>query len=238
MRPIGWKYLVNIVLTFFALTAKAQVVTLDTVPAARQHREMQQTATLVDTVGNGKILLLPSDTVLATTTPIKERWIPDPKKALWMAIVSPGGGQIYNRKFWKLPIIYGGFMGCMYAISWNNTMYHDYAQAFLDIKDDDPNTKSYENFLPLNYDVDANIDRLEKLFQKKKDYYRRYRDLSIFCAIGVYALSIIDAYVDAELSSFDISRDLSMKIRPSVISDRTTAMRNGNSYGVKCAIAF
>ncbi len=240
MKPISWKYLTIIFMTFsFAIMAEAQEVKIDTLPAVRIHREMQQTTTLVDTVGNGKLLLLPSDTVLSTGTEIPQgRWMPDPKKALWMAIVIPGGGQIYNRKFWKLPIIYGGFMGCMYAISWNNTMYHDYAQAYVDIMDDDPNTSSYVNFLPLNYDVSANAERLQTLFRKKKDYYRRYRDLSIFCAIGVYALSIIDAYVDAELSSFDISRDLSMKIRPSVINDQTTAMRNGNSYGLKCAIAF
>ena len=57
---------------------------------------------------------------------------PDPKRALWLAIVFPGGGQIYNRKDWKLPLIYGGFMGCLYAMSWNNSMYKDYSQAYLD----------------------------------------------------------------------------------------------------------
>lgn len=165
-------------------------------------------------------------------------WIPDPKKALWMAIAFPGGGQIYNRKYWKLPIIYGGFLGCMYAMSWNNTMYHDYAQAYIDIMDDDPNSKSYVNFLPPSYDVESNLERLQSLFKKKKDYYRRYRDLSIFCMIGVYALSILDAYVDAELSSFDISHDLSMKIKPSVITDRAMAQGPNNSFGLKCSIAF
>ena len=53
------------------------------------------------------------------------KWVPDPKRALWLAIVFPGGGQIYNRKYWKLPLIYGGFMGCLYAMNWNNTMYKD-----------------------------------------------------------------------------------------------------------------
>ena len=192
-----------------------------------------------DSVGMGMILLQPTDTLVNSSLTINtDRWIPDPKKALWMAIVIPGGGQIYNKKYWKLPIIYGGFLGCLYALSWNNTMYHDYARAFIDITDSNPETKSYENFLPINYDVSANAERLQTLFKKKKDYYRRYRDLSIFCTIGVYALSIIDAYVDAELSSFDISRDLSMKVRPSIIHDSATAMHNGNSYGVKCAFAF
>ncbi len=177
-----------------------------------------------------------------TTVAVKPRWMPDSKRALWLAIVFPGGGQIYNRKYWKLPIFYGGFLGCFYALSWNNTMYQDYSQAYIDIMDDDPNTRSYENFLPPTYDVEANQSRLQSLFKKKKDYYRRYRDLSIFCIIGVYALSVIDAYVDAELSSFDISRDLSMKVRPSVINDRSTALRsaglNGSSYGVRCSLSF
>ena len=193
---------------------------------------------------NGVNILQNDDTVRVTLageyikTDTLKVWIPDPKKALWMAIAFPGGGQIYNRKYWKLPIIYGGFLGCMYAMSWNNTMYHDYAQAYLDIMDDDPNSQSYNNFLPPSYDVESNLERLQTLFKKKKDYYRRYRDLSIFCMIGVYALSVLDAYVDAELSSFDISRDLSMKIKPSVITDRAMAQGPNNSYGLKCSIAF
>lgn len=192
-----------------------------------------------------RILLAQQDTLLTVDASMltPERWVPNPKKAMWLAIVFPGGGQIYNRKYWKLPLFYGGFLGCIYAISWNGTMYSDYSQAFMDIMDDDPNTKSYENFLPRNYDVSANITRLQELFRKKKDYYRRYRDLSIFATIGVYLLSVLDAYIDAELSSFDISHDLSMKVRPSVISNtHSTAWRPSsvmsNSYGIQCSISF
>ena len=100
----------------------------------------------------------------------KDRFIPDPKKALWLAIVIPGGGQIYNRKYWKLPLIYGGFLGCVYAMTWNNTMYRDYSQAYIDIMDSDENTKSYENFIPARYDVNANKQRLQDLFRRKKNY--------------------------------------------------------------------
>ena len=174
----------------------------------------------------------------------RTHWMPDPKKALWLAIAFPGGGQIYNRKYWKLPLFYGGFLGCLYAMNWNNTMYHDYSQAYIDIMDDDDNSTSYMNFIPETYDVESNLSRLQSLFKKKKDYYRRYRDLSFICLLGVYALSILDAYIDAELSSFDISRDLSMKIRPSVINQQHTAQRTNaatlqsNSYGLQCAITF
>jgi len=184
-----------------------------------------------------------ADSVSAKLLKQTERWIPDPKRALWMAIVFPGGGQIYNRKYWKLPLIYGGFVGCVYALNWNNTMYRDYAQAYIDIMDDDDTTVSYNNFLPPNYDVASNLTRLQSLFKKKKDYYRRYRDISIFCFIAVYALSVVDAYVDAELSSFDISEDLTMRVKPSVIKQNSPSWSgarslSGNSFGLQCSFAF
>ena len=111
-------------------------------------------------------------------------WRPDTKRAMWLALVLPGAGQIYNRKYWKLPIIYGGFVGCAYAMSWNNQMYHDYSQAYLDIMDDDPNTQSYNQFLHLGAQIDAsNIERYKEIFRKRKDRYRRWRDMSMFVMI-------------------------------------------------------
>ena len=80
----------------------------------------------------------------------EKRFIPDPQRALWLSLIIPGAGQIYNRKLWKIPIVYGGFLGCLYALTWNNQMYSDYSQAYLDIMDDDPNTKSYMNILHMN----------------------------------------------------------------------------------------
>ena len=124
----------------------------------------------------------------------KKIFIPNPTKATWLAVVFPGGGQIYNRKYWKLPIIYGGFAGCAYALSWNGKMYKDYSQAYLDIMDSNPNTKSYEDLLPPN--ARYNEEQLKNTIKKRKDMFRRYRDLSIFAFIGVYLISIIDAYVE------------------------------------------
>ena len=169
-------------------------------------------------------------------------WRPDPQRALWLALVIPGGGQIYNRKYWKLPLVYGGFMGCIYAMRWNNMMYKDYAQAYLDIMDDDPGTASYNKFLHLGRQITPeNEDRYKTIFKKRKDRFRRYRDLSFFVMLGVYAISVIDAYVDAELSVFDISKDLSLKLRPAVIGN---SMINGsrslasNAIGVNCVLDF
>lgn len=162
---------------------------------------------------------------------------PDPGKATWSALVFPGGGQIYNHKYWKLPIVYGGFLGCAYALNWNNQMYSDYSQAYLDIMDDDPGTASYEDFLPPRYDVEANKDYLKRVFKNRKDSYRRQRDLSIFCFIGVYLISVVDAYVDAELSNFDITDDLSVQVRPTTIDNRQSTLRS-QSYGLQCSFSF
>ena len=167
-------------------------------------------------------------------------WRPDPQRALWLAMVLPGAGQIYNRKFWKLPIIYGGFMGCIYAMSWNNMMYKDYSQAYLDIMDNDPTTQSYNKFLHLGTQItSANEERYKEIFKNRKDKYRRWRDLSFFAMLGVYALSVIDAYVDAELSEFDISKDLSLRVTPAVISNPSARTRlSAQSVGVNCCLNF
>ena len=168
----------------------------------------------------------------------KKIWKPDVATATWLALVIPGGGQIYNRKYWKLPIVYGGFVGCMYAYNWNGQMYKDYRQAYLDIMDSDPNTDSYKDFFRPGYNFEANKEYLKSVFKKRKDRYRRWRDLSIFATIGVYALSVIDAYVDAQLASFDISDDVNLSIEPQVISGKENFSRDNNYYGLNCHITF
>ena len=167
-------------------------------------------------------------------------WKPNPQRALWLALVLPGAGQIYNRKFWKLPIIYGGFLGCIYALTWNNMMYKDYSQAYLDIMDDDPGTASYNKFLHLgNTITPENEERYKEIFRSRKDKYRRWRDMSFFVMLGVYAISVIDAYVDAELSVFDISNDLSLTIEPAVIPNHGGgSLLDRQSLGVSCKLNF
>ncbi len=166
----------------------------------------------------------------------KERFVPDPQRALWLSLVLPGAGQIYNRKYWKIPIVYGGFLGCTYALMWNQQMYRDYSQAYLDIMDDDPRTQSYMGMLPPRYDITGREEHFKTVFKNKKNYYRRYRDLSAFCFIGVYLLSVIDAYVDAQLSEFDISPDLSMKVAPTTFENQGTMPTR--AYGVGCSLNF
>ena len=164
---------------------------------------------------------------------------PDPIRSMWLALVIPGAGQIYNRKYWKLPIVYGGFLGCVYALTWNGQMLRDYSQAYLDIMDSDPNTKSYEKMLPPRYSIEGKEERFKGIFKSKKDTFRRYRDLSIFAFGGVYLLSVIDAYVDAELSTFDISRDLSLHIQPTFIeTERIAIHHRWTTPGIQCVLNF
>ena len=237
---------ISVLLVGFSLTAKAQKVT-----AADKSTAMADTAVMTPAVvapadttlsGNDSLKL---STMLKVSTSKPKRdwatWRPDVKRAMWLAIVLPGAGQIYNRKYWKLPIIYGGFVGCAYAITWNNQMYHDYSQAYLDIMDDDPTTDSYNQFLHLGATIDAsNMDRYKEIFRKRKDRYRRWRDMGVFVMIGVYAFSIIDAYVDASLSEFDISDDLTLRVEPAFMNSdplNRNPFRSG-SLGLQCSLTF
>lgn len=198
-------------------------------------QESEYNTALMDTLG----LSLISDSLINEVKVPRKKFVPNSQRALWLSLIVPGAGQIYNRKYWKLPIVYGGFMGCIYALTWNNQMYRDYSQAYLDIMDDNPHTKSYEKMLPLNYDIKGKEEQFKYIFKNKKDYFRKYRDMSIFAFVGVYLLSVIDAYVDAELSSFDISRDLTVKVEPTLFNENRTRLQHKDSgMGVQCQFNF
>ncbi len=176
---------------------------------------------------------VPTDS-LNNALPIK-RWTPNPTKATWLALVIPGGGQIYNRKYWKLPIVYGGFAGCAYALTWNNKMYKDYSAAYKDAVNGNWDSTSITDLLPPGYRYSES--QLTETLRKRKDSYRRFRDLSIFAFIGVYLLSVVDAYVDAELSNFDIGPDLSMRVEPAMIDSQPMGYAK-KSVGVQCSFSF
>ncbi len=223
--------------------AQKEKVSADSVslPHAVSDSVVVDRAVYEDSVVDGRIFM--ADT-LKTVRPKRNwaTWRPSAKRAMWLAIVLPGAGQIYNRKYWKLPFVYGGFVGCAYAMRWNNQMFRDYSQAYMDIMDDDPNTQSYNQFLHLGAKIDSsNLERYQRLFKNRKDKFRRWRDLSFFCLVGVYAISIIDAYVDASLSEFDISKDLSLRVEPTIINRsnglQTNPLRD-NSLGVSCSLNF
>lgn len=173
----------------------------------------------------------------------RKQWVPNPTKATWLALVIPGGGQIYNRKYWKLPIVYGGFAGCAYALTWNGKMYKDYQAAYVDAVNEKWDSSSITDLLPPGYIDRVSHSQITETLRKRKDTYRRWRDLSIFAFIGVYLISVVDAYVDSELSNFDIGPDLSMKVEPTLINNQTGGYYNpatlkDKSVGVQCSFRF
>lgn len=121
-----------------------------------------------------------------------------PKKAALYSAILPGAGQVYTKKYWKVPIVYGGIVTSFYFINENNSKYIEYREAAL------LSHETGENQLGYNY------SELKTL----KEYYRRNRDVSYFIFVGVYILNIVDASVNAHLFSFDVSDDISMNIQP------------------------
>ncbi len=163
---------------------------------------------------------------------------PSPTKSVLYSAFFPGMGQIYNRKYWKLPIVYGGFVGFTYAITWNNGYYRDYLGAYQDIMDDNPETNRWHNMLPYGMQYET-VDQswFKGVLQQRKDYYRYYRDLSIILTVGWYMLAIVDAYVDAQLFDFDMSADLSLRMGPTIFRDDNSNYSR-NSYGLQWSLQF
>lgn len=187
--------------------------------------------------------------VIIDSIPLSEKemarlfWKPDPARAVWLGALVPGLGQIYNRSYWKLPIVYGGLMGCAYAITWNSTRYEGYKTAYRDLYYDmrdglvteDP-SKSYIAILPDGYTIDrmGGAQTYSTRLDNWQNSSRRYRDISILATIIVYALTLVDAYVDAQLFDFDISTDLSLNVSPQFYYD----LQNQRGTEVKVAISF
>ncbi len=131
-----------------------------------------------------------------------------PRRAVTRSAIIPGWGQVTNGRWWKVPVIYGGFVGLGYAISWNNKYYHQYLNAIKYYRENgafEPGT------------IFASVSGItDQSLIPYKDYYRRNRDLSILGCGALYAVNLIDAYVDAKFFRFDISDELSLKISPTV----------------------
>ncbi|HHU25143.1 MAG TPA: hypothetical protein GXZ56_00750 [Bacteroidales bacterium] len=166
------------------------------------------------------------------------RFKPSSRKAVIYSALFPGLGQIYNRKYWKLPIVYGGFVGFTYAITWNNGYYRDYLQAYQDIVDDNPETNRWHLMLPYGMKPESVDPKwFTDVLQKRKDYYRYYRDFSIIGTVAWYVLAIVDAYVDSQLFDFNMSPDLSMRVEPAILRDDYLAFSR-NSYGLQWSFRF
>jgi hypothetical protein len=158
------------------------------------------------------------DSTKIEEVPVGAEIVHSPKKATIYSAILPGLGQAYNKKYWKIPLIYAGFGTIGYFIGWNNNFYKTYKLAYSDLTDDDPDSDSFLDVLPPGYNLDdpTTYNNFKSGLSKQQDYYRRNRDLLVIAMIGFYGLNIIDASVDAHLFDFDISEDLTMNWQPAV----------------------
>jgi len=142
-----------------------------------------------------------------------------PRKATLYSAVLPGAGQVYNKKYWKVPIVYAGLGTAAYFIQTNNKSYQRFRKALVADLDEDPNTIN---------DTGYNSSQLDEL----QEFYHRWRDISMLALAGVYVLQIIDAHVDAHLFTFDVSEDVSVTIHPSL------PMSAQNKGGISLILKF
>jgi hypothetical protein len=152
----------------------------------------------------------------------------EPMKATMLAVAFPGLGQVYNRKFWKVPFVYAGFGGLAYSVSFNSSKYNEMMKAYQDFTDKIPETNSYATLSWLKVTQPSEYDPVlypksynpslakwvEDNLIKSIDYYKKYRDLSYIGIAAWYLLTVLDANVDASLSNFDVSDDLNIEVKP------------------------
>jgi hypothetical protein len=150
--------------------------------------------------------------------------IHSPQRATILSATLPGLGQVYNRKAWKVPILYAGFGTIVYFINFNNREYNRFKKEYLYRIDGDPTTIG---------EYTENVNVSDNSIKGAMDTYRRWRDMNIFGIAGLYMLQVIDANVDAYFYRFDISKDLTMQIAPSL---QPNAYGNGIATGLTCLI--
>jgi len=151
---------------------------------------------------------------------LQEQQVHSPHKATMYSAVVPGLGQIYNKKYWKLPVIYGLTGVFIYAFDFNNNQYNKYKNAYAEF--DTGERVEFEGYTN------------KEIILRLKDNYRRNRDLNVILLAGVYMLNIIDATVDAHLFNYDISEDLSLNIQPSMMRN----INQQNALGLTCRLSF
>ena len=128
----------------------------------------------------------------------------DPTKAALFSAAFPGMGQIYNKKYWKLPIVYGGAFGLGWGINWNHDNYVEVREALFAVRNDDTDPNN-----PLHSVSESTLER-------EANNFRRDRDFLIIASIAAYLIVIVDAYVDAHLRDFPLGKETSWEINPAI----------------------
>jgi hypothetical protein len=172
-----------------------------------------------------KAQIVDADTIAAVEQikDVDNEVVHSPRKATIYSAILPGLGQAYNKKYWKIPLIYIGFGTIGYFVHWNNDKYQLFRTGYVHLTDGNPETQDYlkiEAVRRNNYNLDDpnQFNNLRTGLVRQQDYFRRNRDLLIISILGFYGLNIIDASVDAHLFDFDISDDLTMNWSPSLVN--------------------
>lgn len=199
--------------------------------------------------GKGKaVKVVVSDTaavVKGDTSKVKKKWMPNPKKATRLAAMIPGSGQIYNRDYWKVPLVYAALGGGTWTALYWNVRYKDFVAGYKSFYDLNPGSKNYGKFkpgvtsdtkLPIFYRGGIlNGERKDSLLlsvdqvKREKNRYRRYRETAIVFTVALYAISIIEANVAAHLKTFDLSDDLTLNVSPKIQQPNMTRPTPGVS---------
>jgi hypothetical protein len=168
-------------------------------------------------------------------------------RATMLAVSFPGLGQIYNRKYWKVPLVYAGFGGLIYAIGFNTREYNTFMTAYQDFTDNIPETDSYLKLIrgvdPETYDpvlypdsyIPSNASWYKDRMLRQVDYFKKYRDLSYIGIAAWYLITVLDANVDASLYNFDISDNLEVALVPLPV---TFAGQNLLGLNVSLSVTF
>lgn len=169
---------------------------------------------------------LAAQDTIAVGRQVKRAFSPEPLKATMLAVAFPGLGQVYNRKYWKIPFVYAGFGGLAYSVGFNSSKYNEMMKAYQDFTDKIPETASYIELIkgaePSEYDPvlfpetynPSTRSWVEDNLLKSVDYYKKYRDLTYIGIAAWYLITVLDANVDASLANFDVTDNLDLEVTP------------------------
>jgi hypothetical protein len=134
-----------------------------------------------------------------------------PRLATWRSVLIPGWGQVYNKRYWKIPVIYVGAAGLIFGLTWNHQNYKEFKQIYTFLEDKDSST------VPV-YQGNVLDSRYTNWAASNRDYFRKNRDMFAIGLGLLYILNIVDANVDAHLFEFNVNDDLSLRVEPKIFA--------------------
>lgn len=182
-----------------------------------------QTDTLDVSIYTDSLITIEADTLISDSLKKSK-----PSRAFLYSAIVPGLGQAYNKKYWKIPVVYSALGSAAFFFNKNNLQYKRYLKGLVELYQYDQDTTTALTI----FEADADKSKLTL----QKDVYRRNRDLNMILFFAVYLLNAVDANIDAHLSDFDVSDDLSIQIKPDVLP--IYAIRNYNTIGLTLCLKF